>query len=127
MRLDSEGGRLRVLAYRLLGTLFLGLGIVGAFLPLLPTTVFLIVAAYFYARSSPKLYRRLVGHPRFGRYIQEWEARRAMPKGAKTVALSFTVLGTALAVAIIPAPIAQLLVLAVALGLMLALLRIPVY
>lgn len=127
MRLDSRRSRLRILADRLLGTLCLGLGIVGAVLPLMPTTVFLIAAAYFYARSSPKLYRRLIGHPRFGRYIREWEARRAMPKRAKIAALSFTLLGTALAVVLLPTLVGRLIVLVVALGLVVALLLIPDY
>ena len=67
----------------LLGLLMLGLGILGAFLPVMPTTIFLIMAAYFFARSSPKLYSWLINHPRFGPAIQNWQNNRAVSKNGK--------------------------------------------
>ena|SRR5215204_2358535 len=51
------------------GTICVGLGILGIFLPLMPTTVFLLMAAACYARSSERFHRRLVEHPVLGPYI----------------------------------------------------------
>lgn len=116
-----------ILLYRALGALLLGLGFVGLFVPLLPTTVFVIAAAYCFARSSPSLYARLLRHPRFGPYIKNWEERRAMPRSAKRIALAFTTAGAALAIFAVPSLFARVAVLLVALGLVLVLLRIPVY
>src|SRR5918998_6837990 len=52
------------------GTICVGLGILGIFLPLMPTTVFLLMAAACYARSSERFHRRLVEHPVLGPYIR---------------------------------------------------------
>lgn len=80
--------------YISLGTLCVGLGIIGAFLPVMPTTIFLIMAAYFYARSSDRLYGKLMAHPKFGPVIRNWEEHRTMPRKARIIALTMTVLGT---------------------------------
>lgn len=65
------------------GTLNVGLGILGVFLPLMPTTVFLLIAAACYVRSSDTLYNRLISHPRFGPLIKNYREHRAMPRSAK--------------------------------------------
>lgn len=67
------------------GTIFVGLGILGIFLPLMPTTVFLLMAAACYARSSERFHRRLVEHPVLGPYIQH---RRGLTTRQKTYILS---------------------------------------
>lgn len=56
--------------YILFGTLSLALGIIGIFLPLLPTTPFLLLTAALYVRSSPRLYNRLLHHKYLGSYIR---------------------------------------------------------
>ena len=60
---------------------------VGVFLPVLPTTVFILVAAWAFARSSPELHQWLRRHPRFGELLIAWEEHRAMPRRAKRAAL----------------------------------------
>lgn len=53
------------------GTLCVVLGVIGIFLPLMPTTVFLLLAAACYARSSERFYRKLVDHPWLGPYVRQ--------------------------------------------------------
>ncbi|MFO7616208.1 MAG: YbaN family protein [Bacteroidales bacterium] len=69
------------------GTLFLGLGILGIFLPGLPTTPFLLLTASCYIRGSDRLYKRLISHPRLGKYITEWQRTRGLPKKVKVRSL----------------------------------------
>lgn len=69
------------------GVVATALGIVGAFLPVLPTTPFLLIAAACFARASPKLDRRLTGSKTFGPMIVEWRTHRAIPWRTKLVAL----------------------------------------
>ncbi len=80
--------------YISLGLLCVGLGILGAFLPVMPATVFFIMAAYFFARSSETLYHKLISHPKFGPVILNWEANRTMPRKAKIIAITMTTVGT---------------------------------
>lgn len=76
------------MAFLCLGLVALGLGLLGAFLPLLPTTPFLIVAAWCFARSSQKLHDWLYDHPRFGDLLRNWEAHRVIPAWAKICSVS---------------------------------------
>jgi uncharacterized membrane protein YbaN (DUF454 family) len=69
------------------GTLSLALGILGIFLPLLPTTVFLLLAAACYARSSDRFYQRLINHRWLGSYIRNHREGRGMRRRDKTLTL----------------------------------------
>ena len=73
--------------YILLGSLFLGLGAIGIVLPILPTTPFLLLSAFFYVRSSDKLYQWLIHHKVFGAYIYHYMKYRAIPLHAKIIAV----------------------------------------
>lgn len=69
-----------------LGLLCVALGFIGAFVPLMPTTVFLIMAAACFARSSPRLETWLLDHPRFGPTLRAWRRERAIPRVGKVMA-----------------------------------------
>lgn len=69
------------------GTLALILGIVGAFLPVLPTTPFILLAAACYAKASERFHRKLLAHPTFGPIIHEWEEYGAIPMRTKKIAI----------------------------------------
>ena len=82
----------------LLGSTFVGIGALGVFVPGLPTTVFLILAAACYIRSSEKLYNWLIKNKIFGKYIKDYREGKGMPRKAKIVALSMIILFVSLAV-----------------------------
>ncbi|MBX3009370.1 MAG: YbaN family protein [Melioribacteraceae bacterium] len=80
-----------------LGWFFVGLGIVGIVTPLLPTTVFFLIAAWFFAKSSDHFYLWLINHPRFGKFIKDYREKRGMPLKSKIVAvimLNITILSS---------------------------------
>lgn len=77
------------------GVLFLGVGVVGVFLPLVPTTGPLLLAAFFLARSSERVHTWLVQHPRFGRFIADFQAGRGIPLRTKAVAVTAMVVAFA--------------------------------
>jgi len=71
-----------------IGYAALGLAAAGVVLPLLPTTPFLLVAAWAFAKGSPRLEAWLYRHPRFGPFLTDWRDRRAIPRRAKAAALA---------------------------------------
>ena len=71
-----------------LGSICLALGVIGIFLPLLPTTPFLLLSAALYVRSSEKLYQWLIHQKYLGTYIRNFREHRAIPLRAKIIAVS---------------------------------------
>ena len=85
--------RARRAGYLVIGFLMLALGLVGAFLPVMPTTIFIILAAFCFGRSSPRLEAWLVGHPRFGPSLRAWRDDGAIPARAKILAIAGMAVG----------------------------------
>ena len=83
----SLGRRARRWLWLVLAYVALGLGIVGIFLPGLPTTPFVLLAAFAAARGSRKLHDRLLAHRVFGPMIRDWQATGAVSRRAKQWAI----------------------------------------
>ena len=72
----------------ILGLISLGLGILGAFLPVLPTTPLLLLSAALFLRGNRRLYDWLMNHPKLGVYISNFMKHKAIPLRVKIVAVS---------------------------------------
>lgn len=83
------GKSLKIFLFVVLGTLFLVLGLIGAFLPVLPTTPFLLLASFCYFRGSKRLYDWLINHKVFGAYIYCYLTYKAIPQKTKLLTLVF--------------------------------------
>ena len=75
-------------SWRVLGVVCASIGAVNAFLPVLPTTVFWIIAAWAFGKSSPELARRLREHPHFGPGLKLWMDHRMMSRRSKFAAIA---------------------------------------
>lgn len=82
---SSRGARTALLVA---GHVLIALGVIGAFVPVMPTTVFLILAASCYARASTRFYNRLLDHATFGPLVRDWREHRAMSVRAKAAAIA---------------------------------------
>lgn len=74
--------------YLAAGLICVALGAIGAFLPVLPTVPFLLLAVFCFARSRPEWAERLHAHPRYGPALTQWRDRRAIGQRAKLSALA---------------------------------------
>jgi hypothetical protein len=90
------------------GVLMLATGIVGIFLPLLPTTPFVLLAAACFARGSERCERWLLAHPRLGPIVRDWRAHRAVPLRAKQLAWAMMAVASVWAAFALPTPVAWL-------------------
>jgi uncharacterized membrane protein YbaN (DUF454 family) len=87
-----------------MGHFFVGLGFVGIIVPLMPGTVFFIVAAYFYARGSKKFYNWLINHPSIGTHIKNYQAGKITLKG-KIISISSMTIAILLSIFLIYPPV----------------------
>jgi uncharacterized membrane protein YbaN (DUF454 family) len=69
--------------YLTLGLFFVATGVIGAFLPVLPTTPFLLLAIWCFSRSNPRLESWLLNHPKYGASLRAWREDRVVPRRAK--------------------------------------------
>jgi uncharacterized membrane protein YbaN (DUF454 family) len=114
------------LVYLALGTACLGLGILGAILPLLPTTPFILLSAACYARASDRFYNWLLNNRQFGPMIREWRRHRSIPFRVKVVSIALMALTLGVSIVLfVPNPYLQSLLAALGVGLAVYLYRIP--
>ena len=98
------------------GSFFLGLGIIGIVLPILPTTPFLLLAAFCYSRNSKRYYDWLMSNRYFGKYLSNYREGRGMPVKGKIFSISFLMI----AITISALTIANILVIQIILTLVAA-------
>lgn len=116
---------LRVL-FAIAGALSLLAGVIGIFLPVLPTTPFVLLAAACFARSSPRVYGWLLSHRLFGPIIVSWQRERAVPRRVKWIALSSMALSISVSILLMQGqPWLQLLLAVIGLSLGAWLARLP--
>jgi uncharacterized protein len=94
--------------WMLAGLLSLLTGIIGIFLPLLPTTPFVLLAAFCFARGSQRCERWLLEHRRFGPMVRDWRANHAVPLRAKQWSAVMMVIGCAFSAWVLPLRLAWL-------------------
>jgi uncharacterized protein len=71
-----------------LGTFFVGVGIAGIFIPVLPTTPFLLLSAALYAKSSTRFYNWLINNRIFGQYIKNYREGKGIPLRLKIITIT---------------------------------------
>lgn len=111
--------------YTIAGTVALALGILGVFLPLLPATPFLLLAAFCYLRGSTRMHDRLMSHRVLGPYIRDFQSGRGIPLRSKWTALVMAWLSMAFSAWAVPLPWVRWLLLVPAVGLAVYLWRVP--
>jgi len=86
------------------GWLALVVGVIGIFLPLLPTVPFVLLAAWCFSRGSPRVERWLLEHPRLGPIVRDWREHRAVPLPAKRLASIMMAISSIGALFLLPMP-----------------------
>ncbi|VUS34166.1 Inner membrane protein YbaN [Klebsiella pasteurii] len=110
----------------IIGWLSVALGMLGVFLPLLPTTPFILLAAWCFARSSPRFHHWLLYRSWFGGYLRHWQQYRAMPPGAKPRAVVMILLTFAISLWLVNLTWVRIFLLIVLACLLIFMWRIPV-
>ena len=124
-RSDNSGNSLLKILLVVAGTLSVGLGILGIFLPLLPTTPFLLLAAACYVRSSERLYHRLITNRWTGEYIANYRAGKGMPIKAKIGFIALLWVTLACSAMMVQQTTVQIVLALVAFGVPLLILSVP--
>ncbi len=110
------------------GTICVALGFLGIFLPVLPTTPFLLLAAFCYARGSERLHRWLLNNRWFGAYITNYREGRGMRRRDKLIALSVMWISIGWTVLYaVPIWLGKLVLIMIAFGVTIHLLLLPIY
>ena len=122
----STRSKVKVFLWKATGVFCVGLAILGAILPILPTTVFLIMATACFAKSSPKMQRKLLNNKTFGPLIHEWQQHRSIPRKAKRIALLTIILSVVWSAYLLQDMMLSLLVILLVTGPFVFLWRLPV-
>ena len=109
-----------------LGWISVVLGVIGIFLPVLPTTPFLLLAAACFVRTSPRFYHWLISHPRLGKYVIYYLDGKGIPLKAKiyTLAIMWTTLLTT-AFILVPRTTVQVILPMIGIGTSIYILQLP--
>lgn len=110
----------------ILGWICVVLATLGVVLPLLPTTPFLLLAAWCFARSSPRFHHWLLHRSWFGSYLRHWQQHRALPKGAKPKAVALILVTFAVSIYFVPLLWVRILLLCMMFMLLFMMWRLPV-
>ncbi|WON76167.1 DUF454 family protein [Serratia sp. UGAL515B_01] len=110
----------------IIGWLAVVLATLGVVLPLLPTTPFLLLAAWCFARSSPRFHHWLLYRSRFGNYLRYWQQHRALPPGVKWKATLVIVLTFAVSLWLVKLWWIRIVLIAILVTLLTFILRLPV-
>lgn len=110
----------------IIGWLTIVLGTLGVFLPLLPTTPFILLAAWCFSRSSPRFHHWLLHRSWFGPYLRHWQQHKAMPPGARPRAIAVIIITFALSLWLVKILWVRILLLVMLVCLLFFLWRIPV-
>lgn len=103
---DDWGEQALRRTWRTVGSVCIAIGVVNAFIPLLPTTVFLLMGAWAYGKGDPQMRERLLQHPRFGASLRLWVEQRQISRKGKVAAVAGIMLSAGLAAALAgPRPI----------------------
>ena len=88
--------------YIMLGSVFFAIGLIGYYMPILPGTLFMIIAAYFYMHSSDRLYKKITSNPYYGNPIKLYMEKHIISKKAKILILSSMWIATTITVYVTP-------------------------
>lgn len=110
----------------ILGWMCVMLATLGVVLPLLPTTPFLLLAGWCFARSSPRFHHWLLHRSWFGSYLRHWQQHRALPKGAKPKAVALILVTFAVSIYFVPLLWVRILLLCMMFMLLIMMWRLPV-
>ena len=109
------------------GAFSLVLGIVGIFLPVVPTVPFVLLASFCFARSSKRFHSLLITNPHFGLIIRNYELGRGIPRRIKFRAIILLWFGLGISSWIVGLPLLRLMLAAIGIGTSLYLYRLPEY
>ena len=88
--------------YIILGSVFFAIGLIGYYMPILPGTIFMIIAAYFYMHSSDRLYKKIISNPYYGNPIKLYMEKHIISKKAKILILSSMWIATIITIYVTP-------------------------
>lgn len=109
-----------------IGLVSLGFGVLGIFLPVLPTTVFILIAAYCFARSSERFYAALLDNRHLGPIVSNWQENRCITRRSKVYAITLIVISFGFTgVVFLDSAVARGLVMTVGLALVAYMLSLP--
>ncbi len=100
----------------ILGAVSLGLGVAGMFLPVLPTTPFLLLTAWCWMKGAPRLHAWLMAHPKLGPYIRDFQEHKCISRRVKAVSVTTLWLTIALSIILVRPLWLRILLAAIAAG-----------